>query len=235
MGDHAVVTRHEFLAELHKILNPRVYLEIGVQSGASLTLATGTRIAHGVDPHPMLSMGIPPWAQIFEETSDEYFAALDRTAELTNKPSLAIDLGFIDGMHLWEYALRDFMNMERYANSHGTIVLDDVLPYNREIAARKQPPGDWTGDVWKVWEILSDWRPDLDLRLVNSQPTGLLVVRNLNPYNRILKENWASINRNYGSIELTDSILNREWAFSPEAVLNWIKLDIQERAERGQE
>jgi hypothetical protein len=200
-------------------------------------------MAIGVDPAPALSVGIPAWAKVYQETSDEFFAV--RSSGLTAGNEVfgpgcdvlvgnPIDLAFIDGMHLWEYALRDFMNMERFANASGTIVLDDVLPYNREIATRKQPPGDWTGDVWKVCEILEDWRPDLDMRLVDTQPTGLLVIRNLNPFNTILKSEWASINRNYGHIELTDDILNRERASDPDLVLNWIKNDILDRAERRQ-
>ena len=31
-----------------------------------------------------------------------------------DEPAPTLDLVFIDGMHLFEYALRDFMNVERY-------------------------------------------------------------------------------------------------------------------------
>jgi hypothetical protein len=227
MGDHAVVTRHEFLAKLHDVIRPRTYLEVGVQSGASLALAQGTVTAIGVDPHPALSVGVPFWAKIHEQTSDEFFTL---TAKRVLKDP--IDLAFIDGMHLWEFALRDFMNIEKFASPDGTIVFDDVLPYNREIATREQPPGDWTGDVWKVVKILEGWRPDLNLRLVDAKPTGLLVIRNLDPDSQKLKRNWASINENYGPLELPDDILDRRHAQDSDAVLSWVEDDLLYRAER---
>ena len=40
------VNRHEFLGQLHRIVEPRTYLEIGVADGRSLTLATVPSIGH---------------------------------------------------------------------------------------------------------------------------------------------------------------------------------------------
>ena len=47
-----------------------------------------------------------------------------------------LDLAFIDGMHLFEYALRDFINVERFADWSSVIVFDDMLPRNVDEAAR---------------------------------------------------------------------------------------------------
>jgi hypothetical protein len=220
MGDHAVVTRHEFLQQLHEILKPSTYLEIGVQSGASLALAQHSKVAIGIDPAPVLSVGLPPWAKVLHSTSDEFFALgapkLPRT--------WPIDLAFIDGMHLWEYALRDFMNIEKYSTPDTVVVFDDVLPYNQEIAARQQPPGDWTGDVWKLWYILTEYRPDLDVLLVDTAPTGLMVVKGLDPGSgdRMLAA-WTMIKMIWGDEEqVPEEILKRSHAITPSLALNAI-------------
>ncbi len=215
-----MVTRHEFLEQLHEILKPSTYLEIGVQSGASLALAKHSKVAIGIDPVLALSVGTPPWSHIYEETSDEFFT-LD-AAEILTKP---IDLAFIDGMHLWEYALRDFMNIEKYSTPDTVVVFDDVLPYNQEIAAREQPPGDWTGDVWKLWYILTEYRPDLDVTLVNTAPTGLMVVQNLEPGNDALQAAWTMIKTIWGDEPwVPEEIINRSKACQPEQVLGQIKI-----------
>ncbi len=211
-----MVTRHEFLESLHEVLEPRGYLEIGVQHGDSLRLAKCQ--AYAVDPHPI------PYGHFdgnqfmfFRQTSDEFFAYVD-TVE--TEP---IDLAFIDGMHLYEYALRDFLNIERFmANERTVVVFDDVLPRNQGEAARVQCPGDWTGDVWKVYYILKDRRPDLHIQLVDTEPTGTMVVSALAPGSTQLAQEYFNITNEYllqNDDQVPDAILNRTDARDPEDVL----------------
>ena len=203
------MTRHEFLYALHQLLKPRGYLEIGVQFGTSLRLASCP--ATGVDPNPQVHGALGPNASIFAETSDDFFAK--------NRELPPIDLAFIDGMHLAENAFRDFLNIEQVANENTVVVFDDVLPRNQGEAAREQCPGDWTGDVWKVEPILRDQRPDLNLHLVDTEPTGLLVVTNLAPEIRHFSADLASV---YGDT-VPDDVLTRKNAKQPHEVLNLLK------------
>ena len=53
-------------------------------------------------------------------------------------------LRFIDGMHLSEFALRDFINIEPFMADTGVIVIDDVLPRNGLEAARDRKTEPWT-------------------------------------------------------------------------------------------
>lgn len=173
------MNRYTFLANLHKVVRPKVYLEVGVQFGTSLEIARDAEVAIGVDPNPLCK---PQGNQvIFGMTSDYYFM---HHGDDVRAP---IDMAFIDGMHLYEYALRDFINIEARSARSSVIIFDDVLPYNQAIAGREQPPGDWTGDVWKVYYLLKWHRPDLDLTLVDIFPTGALVVTDLDPGNTKLQ------------------------------------------------
>lgn len=208
------MSRHEFLAQAHDILRPRIYMEIGVQHGPSLNLAVHSERAIGIDPQPLVSA--KGNQTIYEMRSDTFFMSPAWPAK-TDK----VNMGFIDGEHLAEYALRDFFNMEKMCADDGVIFFDDVLPRNQGEARRAQCPGDWTGDVWKVSYILAKYRPDLELTLVSTFPTGILMVRGLNPL-------WSGPlpfdDENDGrwiveDIEVPAEILYRSFAWEPQQVL----------------
>lgn len=250
-----MVSRHEFLAELHALLKPKTYLEIGVQHGWSLDLAHAAEVAIGIDPMPLVEA--KGNQIIYQMTSDEAFKGegapvtieipLAAVTECRFPQSLPesrqsrsaagvpeshtispIDFAFIDGMHLFEYVLRDFMNVVKYTHENSVIVFDDVLPRNQEEANRVQCPGDWTGDVWKIYNILGVYRPDYKLRLVDTQPTGVLVA--------VKRKGWRGLNRamlerNYDSLvklysrdmPVPDDVLSREYAWQPEDALEEIR------------
>ncbi len=95
----------------------------------------------------------------------------------------------IDGMHHFEYALRDFMNLERWCAPQSTVILDDCFPHDRRTAQRERVITFWSGDVWKVVVLLKKYRPDLAIHTIAAPPTGLCVVRNLDPASRFLADN----------------------------------------------
>lgn len=195
----------EVLARLHERLNPSLYLEIGIRHGKSLGLAQGKAI--GIDPAPDLQ-GEPlgESVELIKASSDEYFFHLNHS-EAPPSP----DLAFIDGMHLFEFALRDFMNIERLANPGTVVVIDDIFPSHPIQAERRRRTRVWTGDVWKLFHCLKHERLDLILFPLNTHPTGLLVVAGLNPDDRTLWSRYSSIVRHYGATtRIPDSILHRE-------------------------
>ncbi len=164
------VTRHQFLAMLHELLKPRIYLEVGVQHGSSLELARGSELAIGIDPVPLR---LPVVNEvIYPMTSNMFF----NTVGSRVIPGGIIDMAFIDGSHLFEDAFEDFINISGYCDKKSVVVFDDVLPYNQDIAARQMPPGgDWTGDVWKMGPVI-DLYTHLNWHLVDTWPTGTMVV-----------------------------------------------------------
>ena len=61
-----------------------------------------------------------------------------------------MDLTFIDGLHLFEVALRDFMNAERMSSPSSVVILDDVFPRSIAEASRERHTLFWAGDTYKV-------------------------------------------------------------------------------------
>src|ERR1051326_9082596 len=113
------------LGWIHEILKPANYIEIGVRRGTSLRLKWPETVGIGIDPEPVLDQAPPPTTQLFATTSDEFFQR-HRLPELINAPCFV--LAFIDGLHLFEQALRDFINLERYAGPGSVILIHDCLP-----------------------------------------------------------------------------------------------------------
>lgn len=174
------------LERIHRHLKPRTYVEIGIETGRSLQLAAPETLALGVDPQPQLRIVPGPNVRVFAEPSDEFFDRRDVRAEFGGLP---VDLALIDGLHHFEYALRDFMNLERLCTPQSTILMDDCFPHDRRTAERERFDGFWSGDVWKVVVLLKKYRPDLSIHTVAAPPTGMCVVRNLDPGSRFIADN----------------------------------------------
>jgi hypothetical protein len=171
---------------IFELLQPRTYVEVGIYRGRSLKFAKPPSLAIGIDPKPRLP--VPPAAnhRIFAEKSDEFFAHHDLRTEFGGLP---VDLAFIDGMHHFEYAMRDFANLERACTRDSTILIHDCYPRDRETADREPRSGFWSGDIWRLVVLLRKYRPDLAVATIAAPPTGLGVVRNLDPGSRYLMEN----------------------------------------------
>jgi hypothetical protein len=181
------MTRHELLQGLHEKTRPRTYLEIGIRVGRSLVLSRARSI--GVDPSFRIDRPIHCDVQLIKATSDDFFAGQDPLAHFEGVP---VDLAFIDGMHLSDFALRDFINIEPFMADTGLVVVDDVLPRNGLEAARDRKTEPWTGDVYKVVEILRRRRPDLVVLMINTAPTGTAVVLGVDQASTILKDAYAA-------------------------------------------
>jgi hypothetical protein len=184
----ALVFYYAFLAELHRRLAPRAYLEIGVRDGGSLAQSHCRSIA--IDPAFAITVELDADVALFRTTSDEYFA---RPEPLAPTGGQAIDLAFIDGLHLFEFALRDFIHVEQHASRRGLIVFDDVLPRSIDEAARERHTNGWTGDVFGMLEVLAEYRPDLVVVQVGTRPTGLLLVTALDPADTTLHDHFDEI------------------------------------------
>jgi hypothetical protein len=127
-------------------------------------------------------------------TSDQFFERETRRGVFGGRP---VDLAFVDGMHWFEYAVRDFAHVEAWASEKSVILLHDCLPVSRVSAERDRVSKFWVGDVWKALECLLDYRADLRIHVVPTPPSGLVVVRGLDPSSRLLIERIDEIVARY--------------------------------------
>ncbi len=104
-----------------------------------------------------------------------------------------LDLTFIDGLHLFEAALQDFIDAESWSGEGGTIVLHDCVPIARVAARRERVSRFWVGDTWKAAWALARHRPDLKIRTVLTPPSGLVIVRRLDPASTHLRQTFAAV------------------------------------------
>jgi hypothetical protein len=185
---------YALMGRIHDALRPGTYVEIGINDGASLDLVAPRTRAIGIDPQPKLRHPLPENVTVFAETSDAFFAEHDVEAELGGRK---IDLAFIDGMHLFEFALRDFMNLERHCTSDSTILIHDCYPLDERTSARERTTEVWTGDVWRALVALREQRPDLAIATVAAPPSGLAIIRRLDPGSTVLQERYKRIVETY--------------------------------------
>ncbi len=177
----------------------------------------------GVDPFFTIKNGLRCDVHLVRETSDGFFA---RPAPLEHFDQPVADLAFIDGMHLAEYALRDFINTERYTHPSSVLVLDDMLPRHPDEAGRNRAlgraRGAWTGDVYKVTEALRELRPDLVVLEVDTTPTGTVVVLNPDADSDVLPRAYDDLVEAYVTPDpqrVADEVLERTRAMDPATLL----------------
>ena len=197
------------LQRIHLVLRPKTYLEIGSRAGDTLALAECASIA--VDPEFLFDpafLGRKPACFLYQMTSDRFFDTIDPKMILGRE----IDFAFIDGMHLAEFLLRDFINTERVCRKNSIIGIHDCIPVEAAIARRvavdlavseaSRHPHWWTGDVWKVIVILKKFRPDLAIYAIDAFPTGLMLITNLDPASGVLANHYDTILSCFRALDL---------------------------------
>jgi len=130
---------------------------------------------------------------MFQETSDSFFENIH-----TRLSSFKCQVAFIDGMHLFECALRDFINLTKISSDKALFLFHDPIPWTFKMATRdnsKLAPNEaWTGDIWKLVHIFIEAGLKDSISLLSSAPSGLLAV--LNPG----KEKVIELEKNYDEI-----------------------------------
>ncbi len=176
-----------WLERLYRSLAPETVIEIGIYQGASLALLRPPTVAIGIDPNPTMLHPLKTETHIFAETSDEFFARRRAERLLRSRP---LSVAFIDGLHLYEQVLKDFICLEAWCGPRSVLLIHDTIPLDEPTQRRVQATQFHTGDVWKAVLCLKHYRPSLDIFTIATPPTGLTVVTGLDPTSRVLKDRY---------------------------------------------
>jgi len=200
------------LQRFHQAFKPATYLEIGVADGATMELATCPAI--GIDPDFRLEWPLinnKPFCCLYRMTSDSFFKRHSPTL-IFGQP---VEMAFLDGMHWFEFLLRDFINVESHCRPNSVVFMHDCVPTDDYIARRDPTktqreelapnPDWWTGDVWKFVAILLKHRRDLKITAFNAEPTGLIAVTHLDPTSTLLSERYFDLVEEYRGQTLSDA------------------------------
>lgn len=218
---HSGLHYHQFLRRLQNARSVRSYLEIGVNKGRSLRhIRCG---AIGIDPKFIIDCDVranKPFLHLLEMTSDEYFETV-RTDKIF--PS-GLNVAFLDGLHLFENLLNDFINVESFMAEDGIVLMHDCLPINAEMTERVRCPQErrdpvfkshWTGDVWKLVPILKRFRADLTIHLLDCAPTGMVAITGFDKKSSALENLRAQIVDEYFAVEMTDVSIGQYYEEHP--------------------
>lgn len=195
---------------IHQFLKPANYVEIGVDKGISLIQARRETPTIGIDPEPSVEPRIerelPDATTIYELTSDDFFARYE-LSQLLGGP---LALAFIDGLHLFEQVLRDFVNLEKHSDAATVLLLHDCLPLDAETSSRERTTEFYSGDVWKATLALRQNRPELEMIIVPTAPTGLCLVRGLDGANRRFADELPEIVAIYRDLDFDHYLAHRK-------------------------
>jgi len=162
----------EWIGAFHSAIKPRIYFEIGVAKGETLSLAPPeTRVA-GVDPLPEINYKLPAPTQLFKQCSDNFFEN-HRVSEIIGENA---DLSFVDGLHEFQQAYRDIINTALNSKDDAVILVHDVLPVDQKSASPERKTRHWPGDVYKAIAFIKDNIPSLRITLIYAYPTGLAFI-----------------------------------------------------------
>lgn len=181
---------YKVLRWIHETIQPPSYVEIGVFEGRSLCLALPATRSIGIDPNPRIMRPLSAKTHLFRLTSNEFFSQYDLPILIG---ATQFSLAFVDGLHLFEQALMDFINLERWSGQGSLILFHDSVPLDAATSSRKQQTMFYTGDVWKLLLCLHHYRPDLRINTISTAPSGLSIIGNLDSRSRVLPTQVDSI------------------------------------------
>jgi hypothetical protein len=121
-----------------------------------------------------------------------------------------------------EYALRDYLAVEKYTTPTSVVVVDDTLPRTVDEAARHRHTTAWTGDVYKAAQALRQLCPELIVLDVDTQPTGLVVGLTPDAGRRGVlpgHDDWLDIAMAPDPRNVPEEVLNRSRVHDPEKLL----------------
>jgi hypothetical protein len=172
------------LIEKNGFLN---YLEIGVFHGENIRMV---KAAHkdGVDPG---HEGVIAPEVTYPMTSDAFFNIIK------DHPEIKYDVIFIDGLHHANQVDTDIENALKHLVPNGYIVLHDCNPISFDAQKIPRETVVWNGDVWKSIVKLRLTKPDLSVRVVDTDfGVGIVNLAQMGTYDKSTDIDWNYFDKN---------------------------------------
>jgi len=166
---------HAFVEHLAFLLQPKVYVELGIKNCAVL---------NRIIPHAEHIIGVDINRKagefMIKSPKVRFFCSntLDFAKQLHEKP-ISIDMLFIDADHACDAVLDDFWSFFPFVSPHGLILLHDTHPQNEEHMDPK-----FSGDAYKAVAELAKASDRLELFTL-PVPPGLTLCRK-----RLVQLSW---------------------------------------------
>lgn len=160
--------QHKFIQFIIDTCKFERYLEIGTAPGADCFKKIRCKIKIGCDP--VVSTGPVDAGMVYGLTSDDFFKINTMTFQIS----------YIDGMHLYEYVIRDIVNSWNCLDLGGFIICHDCIPYDETAASREllNPNWAWNGDVYRSILWFKDTYPDIPCFVVTTDYGFGLIYKN---------------------------------------------------------
>ena len=137
-----------------KKYNYNSYLELGVRDKTNTYNNVVCNDKCGVDINPSC---YPDYVM----STDDFFSSIESQKKW--------DIIFIDASHEKTQVMKDFKNSLSHLNENGTIIMDDINPFTKELT---QPQ--FCHNAWEVFASLRKDREDLEMFAIESSFCGVV-------------------------------------------------------------
>ena len=154
------------LARLHEVLEPSLYVQLGLRSKEALAISDANTII--IDQTVAVDASIPEHVQLFRKSTSEFF--------LTDAPDvlqMKADLYLLDGTKPFAELATDFRRILPYCDTTTVVAIDNIFPAGR--AAEAEPPAGASG-AWELFRFLDEAMVGTFHEPIQSDPTGMLLV-----------------------------------------------------------
>lgn len=189
----------ELIALLHDALHPDVFFYSTNEARDNVNVGASRSIVVSADA--IKAVELRNGVTFHCCTPDKFFATYEISGLTGGR---AIDFSVIDGQHLFEHVLRQFINLERFCHHGSVIAIPNVFPQTLTIEQRDPQDDGWADDVYGIILALRTHRPDLTLMAVDVGSKGMLLVTSLDPQDRILAARFENIVEKHKRLDYTN-------------------------------
>lgn len=176
----------QHLEALHRAIQPKRYIEIGIGDGSNLALAKSCEQCLGIDPAPRVRYHFKSPTRIFQQDSLTFF----KDNHLGSHMGGLIDMAVLGGGQSFRTTLHELKQLEVYSHPDTLFVLRGSYPLADRLSGAKPDPHLWYGDNWKIVFVLKDLCPQVQFATLPSHPAGMTLLKNISAIATFNEDQW---------------------------------------------